>query len=311
MRTVTASAPGSLMVTGEHAVLHGRHALVCAVDRRVTVRAIVRTDGRIRVRSALGDAEGTVRNLDGLERLPFVRESLRRACGGMAGGADIQIESEILHTLGLGSSAAVTVATLAAARALAGERPSAEAVAREAREVIRGVQGRGSGADAAASAFGGLVLYRAEPWSAQAVGSRFPMLAVYSGSKRPTAEVIALVEERRARDPERFESVYDQMDAVSLAGAAAARAGDLAALGAALNRGQELMDAIGVVNEPLADIVGRLRAQPGVYGSKVSGSGLGDCAIAVGVAEWTDARYPALPVRMESRGLDVIVEAES
>ena len=33
----TASAPGSLMLFGEHAVLHGHAALVAAVDRRVTV----------------------------------------------------------------------------------------------------------------------------------------------------------------------------------------------------------------------------------------------------------------------------------
>lgn len=311
MRTVTASAPGSLMVMGEHAVLHGRHALACAVDRRVTVRASARSDGVLRVRSSLGDAEGTVQDLSGLARLPFVRESLGRVRERIPGGADIRIESDIHHMLGLGSSAAVTVATLAAARSLAGETISAEAIAREARDAIRSVQGRGSGADAAASALGGLVLYRAEPWSAQVVGAGFPILAVYSGAKRPTAEVIALVEERRLREPEQFESIYDQMDEASLAGAAATRMGDAAALGRILNVGQEIMEAIGVVNEPLADIVARLRALPGIHGAKVSGSGLGDCAIGLGSAEWTDARYPALPVRMESRGLDVIVEAES
>lgn len=311
MRSVITSAPGSLMILGEHAVLHGRHALVCAVNRRVTVRAAARAGGRIQVRSALGDAECPAREVNGIEGMPFVREALRIAGDGLVSGAEFRIESEIKPTLGLGSSAAVTVAMLAAARTLAGANPSADAIAREAREVIRRVQGRGSGADAAASAFGGLVRYRAEPWSARRVADELPILAVYSGAKRPTAEVIALVEDRRARDPALFERVYDRMDAASLAGADAARAGDLAALGSAMNEGQSLMEAIGVVNEPLAVIVTALRASRGVYGAKVSGSGLGDCAVALGAAEWNDPRYPALPVRMDSRGLDVIVENET
>ena len=142
MRTVTASAPGSLMILGEHAVLHGRHALVCAADRRVTVRAAARAGGWIRVRSALGEAEFPAGRVEGLDGMPFVREALRGVLDGLAGGADIRIESDIEPTLGLGSSAAVTVATLAAVRSLAGGNVSAEAIAREARDVIRAVQGR-------------------------------------------------------------------------------------------------------------------------------------------------------------------------
>ena len=52
--TIPSSAPGSLMISGEHAVLHGRHALVGAVDQRVRVMLTPRADDTIRICSALG-----------------------------------------------------------------------------------------------------------------------------------------------------------------------------------------------------------------------------------------------------------------
>ncbi len=32
-----ASAPGSLMLLGEYGVLYGKHALVCAIDKRIVI----------------------------------------------------------------------------------------------------------------------------------------------------------------------------------------------------------------------------------------------------------------------------------
>ena len=50
-----ASAPGSLMLMGEHAVLHGKKALVCAIDQRISVSLTPREDARISIVSALGE----------------------------------------------------------------------------------------------------------------------------------------------------------------------------------------------------------------------------------------------------------------
>jgi mevalonate kinase len=305
MRTVVVSAPGSLMLMGEHAVLHGRRALVCAVNRRLSVRATARADGRVAVRSALGAAEAAMSAPEGLpDALRFVREAVRRGAPALPGGCTLDIESDLPHTLGLGSSAAVTVAVLGALRALAGEPPAPREWIDAARAAIVAVQGRGSGADAAASVLGGLVAYRAEPFHAGRLPGLFPLTVVYSGAKRPTDEVIAEQAAAQAAAPEFFDAVYDAMDAAAGAAEAAARADARAEFGRWMNAGQGLMDAIGVVDPPLAEIVARLRASPGILGAKVSGSGLGDCAIGLGETAWENSRYPRVDVRMDARGAE-------
>ena len=50
---VTASAPGSIMVTGEHAVVHGYPARVAAVDQRITVTGEALKARELRVRAGL------------------------------------------------------------------------------------------------------------------------------------------------------------------------------------------------------------------------------------------------------------------
>jgi mevalonate kinase len=305
MRTVVVSAPGSLMLMGEHAVLHGRRALVCAVNRRLSVCATGRADGRVAVRSALGGAEAAMSAPDGLpDALRFVREAVRGGAPMLPGGCTLDIESDLPHTLGLGSSAAVTVAVVGAVRALAGAPPAPHDWIRAARAAIVAVQGRGSGADAAASVLGGLVAYRAEPFHAERLPGLFPLTVVYSGAKRPTAEVMEEQAVAQTAAPAFFEAVYDAMDAAAGAAEAAARADDGPGLGRWLNAGQGLMAALGVVDAPLAEIVARLRASPGILGAKVSGSGLGDCALGLGEAAWADLRHPRVDACMDARGAE-------
>jgi mevalonate kinase len=140
---------------------------------------------------------------------------------------------------------------------------------------IHRVQGRGSGADVAASVFGGLVAYRADPLEITPLPKCFPLTAVYSGSKMKTADVIRWVEERRALNPDYYEKIFDRMDA-SVGEVIA----DFPRLGTLLNLNQKLMEEMGLCNAALAEIVGVFQSLE--IQAKISGSGLGDCAVGLG-----------------------------
>lgn len=301
--TIAASAPGSLMLLGEHAVLHGHRALVMAVDRRLRVALTPRADNRLTIESALGRHETDLASIAPHPSFRFILESVRRFADRLPSGFDVQVESTFSHEIGYGSSAAVTVATVAAVRRLAALDESVEIIRDDAIAVIRAVQGRGSGADAAASAHGGVVAYRAEPRQARVLPARLRLLAVYCGYKTPTPEVIRRVEATWRNRPDALAEVYRRIDACTGAGIDALERQDFPAFGAALNQGQALMAELGVSTPELDAILARLRADPGILGAKISGSGLGDCAIGLRAPDHREAPAEADPVQTDLVGV--------
>lgn len=297
---VTASAPGTLMLFGEHAVLHGHRALCAAVNRRLRVTATARPDDRVTIHSALGERAMALDALDGSPPFSFVASCVAESRSGLTGGVDLRIESEFRDDLGLGSSAAVTVATLAALDGLSGRAASAPDLHRRGLAVIRRVQGVGSGTDVAASVLGGIVSYRFQPLELKRVASAMPLTVVYSGSKEKTAAVIARVDRLQRAHPEAVAGIYAAMDRVTGEAESAIAAGEWPQVGALMTMGQGLMEALGVCNARLREILQAMRDESGILGAKISGSGLGDCLIGVGEA------VGALP----GERLDVAVSGE-
>lgn len=301
---ITVSAPGSLMLLGEHAVLHGHHALVCAINRRITVHLFPLEKNELRVVSELGTYACPLNNLLDHASMRFVIQAVRQHIDQLPSGLELRIESEFSADIGFGSSASVTVATHAAILAwLLGEPPRAELLFSESLKTVHEVQGRGSGADLAASVFGGIVCYTTTP-DYEPVPISIPLTAVYCGYKTPTPEVILQVEQWRAEHPEKFARIYEEMDASALEALACLKEHDLPGFGAILNRNQQLMDEMGVNTPELAEIVEALQSAADVFGAKISGSGLGDCAVGIGYAALPELDYPVYHLEITPAGIE-------
>jgi mevalonate kinase len=303
LRAVQASAPGSLMLMGEHAVLRGQPAIVCAISKRMKVALAPRADQTVLLHSALGEHETTLDELAPNESFRFVLGAIRSCRENLSQGFELDIRSEMSHQMGLGSSAAVTVAVLAALAGAQGKVPEPGRLLESGTKIIRKVQGGvGSGADVAASTYGGCLRYFAETQEVVKLSTAPQLTVLYSGSKTPTPEVIAIVEENRQKQPK----VYDELDqligdVVQQAFEAAAR-GDWETMGGLMNINQGLMDALGVNNTKLAELVFALREDPNILGSKISGSGLGDCVVGLGKAMRRDWGVPSLAVKVDAAG---------
>ncbi len=298
-----ASAPGNLMLLGEHAVLHGKRALVCAVDRRIHVTLTPRLDGRVTVTSTLGRFCGSLDHIRPAAPFAFVTALIARWRSRVKDGFDLKIRSDFSDKVGLGSSAAVTVATGAAIMKWLDGRVDRKRLFAECRAVIRAVQGLGSGADVAASVFGGIVAYRAKPLEIRKLGRTHPITVIYSGSKKPTPEVVRLVQAGRRRHPRLFRSIYELMDLSSDVAVWAVDRGLWPALGELLNINQGLMETIGVSNARLSRIARALRADPNILGAKISGSGLGDCVVGLGKMRRSKMPFLRLPATMSADGV--------
>lgn len=138
-----ARAPGKLVVSGAYSVLEGAPAIVVAVDRYVTAdtsRAPDRVTDEVRAAMAA----------HAMRAAPWFDASPLRA--RLADGRDVK--------LGLGSSAAILVASMAAAWANEDRTLDQRAMFQIALFAHRTAQGGGSGIDVAASVFGGVLVCR-------------------------------------------------------------------------------------------------------------------------------------------------------
>jgi phosphomevalonate kinase len=196
---VRVAAPGKLLLFGAYAVLDGAPAIVIAVDRYVLA------DGA-RVTSA---PAREVRAAFGAEPAPEVDASALYENGSK---------------LGLGSSAAVLVASLGVRAAKRGEDLASagvrSALFRAARAAHASAQGGGSGVDVAASTWGGALSYLAVP-AAEARPITLPaglvFVAFWSGTSARTSDLVARVDALRSRDSRAHAAALDAIAAASKA----------------------------------------------------------------------------------------------
>lgn len=297
MPVIHTSAPGSIMVSGEHAVVYGHAAIVAAIEQRIHVRLQATDDDTIYIHSALGEYRSPATMLKPDPRLRFAIACLERY--PHSGGVDITIDSNIDHTLGLGSSAAVTIALLGALARHTGNDESLQTLHAQALTIIRSLQGRGSGADLAASLQGGIIAYRNLPRTHIEAIPLPPATfhLCYAGYKTPTAEVLALIAKRMADAPKRYEQLYQEMGKSSTTAITAAQQHDWATFYQQLNHYQKLMRELGVSDDTLEHIISHAHKQHDCHVAKISGSGLGDCVLAI--AGSTPKDFTAAPIAQD------------
>lgn len=280
---IYSSAGGSVMLMGEHAVLHGSHALVAELNQKIYLELNPRKDSQVHIFSSLGEYHGDLNQLDNHPQLAFCIATITAIQPSQ--GFDLNIKSELKHTVGLGSSAALVAAMVAALGAQYRQPFDRVWIFNTGLGIIRAVQGRGSGSDLAASVFGGVVAYRPAPFECQpllSASQHLPQLNLfYSGYKTTTAKVLAMVQQWQQQEPQLYDNLYQQMRLCCDLARAAAADGNWQRFGRLMNHYHGLLDALGVCDGTLAQIVYQLRAQQGVLGAKISGSGLGDCVLSL------------------------------
>ena len=295
------SVPGSLMLMGEHAVLRGYPSLVAAIDKRIKVTATPRRDRNIHIVSALGEVTWSLDALPAADpTLKFMLAAVQTLAAQLKRGYDLVVDAAFSDQLGLGSSAAVVVGTLAVLIQASTEKTMAPMdLLNMAREVIQRVQGFGSGADAAASIFGGVV-FHTPGHTTEVIAKTLPWVVVYSGSKEKTTQVVKKVNARVLAQPRLMRTIFDAMQQGIVEAVEAIQTQNWAAVGQVMNAQQGLMNALGVSNATLEALIATLRQAPGILGAKISGSGLGDCVVAVGSPLLEDP----LPIVLPQQRLD-------
>ncbi|MXX20231.1 MAG: mevalonate kinase [Cenarchaeum sp. SB0665_bin_23] len=270
------SAPGKIILFGEHFVVYNSRAILCAIDKRVEVTAQRRRNNTISIKSNMLSASirpSTPHMVVDKRTRPFyyIAQSL-----GMA-DVEINIRSSLPSGAGLGSSSACCVATAGAVLPLSGMNRSILDVSIEAERTI---QPSSSGADCAVCTHGGLIEYAIGTPPRQLdtpIPSDLKLIVANSGVNHNTGEMVARVRHVYKKYPKKFTILSKKAD--SLTSLAMDSINDIPKLGYLAASNQLLLEKIGISNNTLRQMI-RI-ADRHSYGSKITGSGGGGCIVAI------------------------------
>ncbi|WP_445476218.1 mevalonate kinase [Methanococcoides methylutens] len=304
LKMITCSAPGKVYLFGEHAVVYGEPAICCAVDIRTRV-SVDHADS-ITIRSTLGTT-----GID-FETHPYVSAVVERFQDiSSLEGVSILISSEIPVGSGLGSSAAVTIATIKALDMLLGTGLELDDIARMGHEVEQRVQGAASQTDTYVCTMGGVVMIP------QRKGLDLIDCGIIVGNTNifsSTKELVANVSDLNKRFPDVIGPILSSIGMMSVAGKGLVNTKDYVSIGKLMNINQGLLDAIGVGCSELSSFTYAAR-NSGAYGAKITGAGGGGCMVAIAPHERVDDVAAAIGAAggevIVTKATDVGVKVES
>lgn len=308
VKSCSVTVPGSAMLLGEHAVLTKNQAIVCAINKYLTLNAqFVATTNKIP--KCIIDAPNFGHMSIDIDKLaisaPFtfvlqalinLAEKLTAKMRELNCDLYLTINAQFSATLGFGSSSAVSVATVAAICKLIGQKLSHAELFVQAYKVVYMVQKVGSGADVCASVYGGVVLYNRQTYQVELLPAIPSFYLIYAGYKTPTPEVIKHVQKYFSAQPQELEEIYEQINNLVLSGGQAIKNHDYVSLKAIFDKAYVLQKKLQVSDSVLDEIVTLVGG-----GAKISGSGLGDCVVAFD--KITSNKYQSYPLEVSLQGV--------
>jgi mevalonate kinase len=278
-----ASAPGKIILFGEHAVVYGRPALAVPVMQvRADVEVIDSPRAGIWLNAPSVDLHAELNTLPSDHpTAAVIHNFLFLSRVSPFPNLEINISSTIPVASGLGSGAAVTVAL---ARALASHLNfpmSDEEINAFAYEIEKIYHGTPSGIDNTVVTFAEPVYFvKGQPIEILHVGSPFTIVIGDTGVRAPTKESVADVRKLWEADPPKWEWIFDQVGAIAQDSRKAIEHGDWTELGELMNQNHVLLQEMTVSSPELDQLISVAR-ETGARGAKMSGGGRGGNMIAL------------------------------
>jgi mevalonate kinase len=289
MKKVRVSAPGKLMLLGEHAVVYDRPCLVTTIDTRVEITLEKNNQGKIVISAPEVGIKNYQRKLDqpSLRSVPkgvrFLEAVLRLFYERYRPkfGVNLHTSNGFSSKYGLGSSSAVSVCAAQALAAIFGIKLTKRKIFDLAYQAVLEVQGLGSGFDVAACCYGGCLYFRTAGKVIKPLkDGKIPLVVAYSGKKADTPTMVKKLAKKREKNFSKIEKDFNQITRLVEVGKKAIENKNWRRLGQLMNVNQKILRELGVSTSRLDKLI-KAALTAGAWGAKLSGSGGGDCMLAL------------------------------
>jgi mevalonate kinase len=286
MPALSASAPGKIILLGEHAVVHGRPAIAVPVTQ-VQAKAIIQANpsaerGSIQI---LAPAIGLEAEYHTLEEQQPIRATIHLTLQALqvthVPACTLRISSTIPVASGLGSGAAVAVAVIRVLSSFLGKQLSDQQVSSIAFEIEKIHHGTPSGIDNSVVTFNKPIYFlRGQPIEMLRVPRPFTLVIGNTGIASPTSLTVSDVLLAWQENPQRVDAIFDEITYNTQQARTRIETGDPDSIGPLLSRNHQLLRELGVSSNEL-DCLVQAALKAGALGAKLSGGGRGGNMIAL------------------------------
>ena len=306
-----ASAPGKVILFGEHFVVYGVKAILCSINKRVRVTAEKTSERKISINSKIGKLE-----LEPDKPISEINSPLKpfyylanKSIENKDSGIRIQIDSEIPLGAGLGSSSACCVAGAAAIFKLFGNI-SREEVLKLAIEAERTIFENTSGADCTVCVYGGIMEYdKNNGFKKIEHKPNFQLVIINSNIEHSTQSMVSKVKEFENKNKNEFSRLTNLESKLVEDVLKLVKENIIQDIGQKMNQNQKYLENIGISNNELTKMI--KIGQESSFGAKITGSGGGGCIFALTnesnlqntLKKFNSSKYECFSVKIDFKGL--------
>ena len=307
-----ASAPGKVILFGEHFVVYGVKAILCAINKRISVTAEKSQECKISIKSNIGnltlEPNKSISEIDSPLK-PFYYLA-NKMIQNQNTGIEIIVESEIPLGVGLGSSSACCVAGAAAISRLF-DKTSKEEILKLAIEAEKTIFENTSGADCTVCTYGGIMEFdKKSGFNKIESKPNFHLVIANSNIEHSTKSVVARVKEFKDSNETKFVTLCNYESELVREVLELLKENNVKELGKKAIQNQEYLETIGISSDKLREMIqiGRNKS----FGAKITGAGGGGCIFALTdesnldqtIIQFKDKNYECFSVKIDFKGLD-------
>ncbi|MDH3395417.1 MAG: mevalonate kinase [Nitrosopumilus sp.] len=307
-----ASAPGKVILFGEHFVVYGVKAILCAINKRISVTAEKSEENKISIKSNIGNL-----TLEPNKLISEINSPLKpfyylanKMIQNQNTGIKIVVESDIPLGVGLGSSSACCVAGAAAISRLF-HKTSKEEILRLAIESEKTIFENTSGADCTVCTYGGIMEYDKENGFDKIESEpNFHLVIANSNIEHSTESVVARVREFKEKNETKFATLCNNESKLVKDVLGLLKENNIKELGCKVIQNQKYLETIGISNDKLREMI--QLGQNESFGAKITGAGGGGCIFALTdesnldqtMNQFKEKNYDCFSVKIDFKGLD-------